>query len=150
MNKVYIPSPCPMIYSKMDPVVGGRFCGGCNKTVFDVTEKSPDELISFLKEKGTDVCVSALSDQLAPFHRTPWFKIKFVAAVVLSFFGFQMKPMAQAVKEKPSYPVVYKHDKDKHLKELKCYQENDGSMRRLYLFRKKRKTPYRTIGCPSF
>jgi hypothetical protein len=139
-----------MIFSKMDPTHGGRFCGSCKKTVFDVTKQSQDELTSFLKEKGEDVCVYAFSDQLAPSNQTSWFKIKFATAVVLAFFGFQMKPMAQTVKGKQHYPVVYKSDKAKHLKELKCYQESETTKGRKYIFRKKRKGRFITMGCPSF
>ncbi|MBI1265939.1 MAG: hypothetical protein GC193_00770 [Cryomorphaceae bacterium] len=150
MQKVHIPAPCPMIFSKMEPVAGGRFCNGCKKTVYDVSGFSEDDLTDFLNDKKQGVCVSALSDQLAPSNRTTWFKVKFAAAVMLAFFGFQMKPMAQTVKQKSDYPVVYKKDKNTHIKELKCYDAGPATKRRFRLFRKKKTMTARMIGCPSF
>lgn len=139
-----------MRFSRMQANADGRFCSGCSKTVYDLSAKSPEEMSAFFNEKGTNVCVSVLTTQINQPPATSWFKIKFAAAVLLAFFGFQMKPMAQEVRNKADHPVVYKRDKDQHLNELKCKPETKPFKRRFTPFRKKKRVTGRFIGCPSF
>lgn len=134
----------------MQASADGRFCSGCSKTVFDLTAKSPEEMNAFFKEKGTNVCVSVMSTQINQPPATSWFKIKFAAAVLLAFFGFQMKPMAQEVRNKADHPVVYKRVKDHHINSLICKQDVKPFKRRFSPFRKKKRVTHRFIGCPSF
>ena len=62
---ITIPDPCPESWDKMLPVVGGRNCDACCKTVVDFTAMTDAELIGFLQlQKDTPFCGRFLEMQL--------------------------------------------------------------------------------------
>ena len=49
---ISIPEPCHEDWNKMTPVEKGRFCNACNKTVFDFTGKSDEQIIETFESRG--------------------------------------------------------------------------------------------------
>lgn len=48
---------CPMNWDEMNPSANGRFCGKCQKEVFDLTNCSIDEVIALQRKHGA-ICGS--------------------------------------------------------------------------------------------
>lgn len=54
---ISIPKPCHEDWNKMTPDAKGAFCGSCQKTVYDFSDKTDEEIISvFEKEEKGKVC----------------------------------------------------------------------------------------------
>lgn len=54
---ISIPKPCHEDWAKMTPDAKGAFCGSCQKTVYDFSDKTDEEIISvFEKEEKGKVC----------------------------------------------------------------------------------------------
>ena len=54
---ISIPKPCHEDWNKMTPDAKGAFCGSCQKSVYDFSTKSDEEIISvFEKEGDAKVC----------------------------------------------------------------------------------------------
>ena len=54
---IQIPEPCQEDWNKMQPDVKGKFCNSCNKSVFDFTSKSDNEIQAILLQyKDQKVC----------------------------------------------------------------------------------------------
>lgn len=58
-----IPKPCHRDWSKMTIVEKGRFCKSCNKTVFDFTNQTREEIVRELNDKK-DICGRLSTSQL--------------------------------------------------------------------------------------
>lgn len=62
---ISIPKPCHEDWNKMTPDVKGAFCGSCQKSVYDFSNKSDEEIISVFKSKGKEkVCGRFATGQL--------------------------------------------------------------------------------------
>lgn len=61
-----IESPCPISWDSMDLKDDStqRFCRVCEKTVFDITAKTNDEVDELYFSNGGNICVSARANQL--------------------------------------------------------------------------------------
>lgn len=48
------------------PAEGGQFCSHCNKTVYDFSDKSLEDLLHFFETRGTSFCGAFTREQLKP------------------------------------------------------------------------------------
>jgi hypothetical protein len=63
---ISIPKPCHEDWNKMTPDEKGAFCGSCQKSVYDFSNKTDEEIISvFEKEEKGKVCGRFTSSQLS-------------------------------------------------------------------------------------
>ena len=83
-----------MLLNRMQPVPGGFACASCSCKTVDFRGKSPTEIQASLTD---GVCGIFTADQL-PHHRqlVGRARLAFRFAVVLSFLGFNVKPVAAA------------------------------------------------------
>ncbi len=64
--KISVPEPCHEDWNKMTPDEKGAFCGSCQKSVVDFSNKSPEEIGSILKASaGQKVCGRFKPSQLS-------------------------------------------------------------------------------------
>ncbi len=61
--QISIPAPCHENWAAMTPADKGRFCGACQKNVYDLT-RMPDKEILAILSRENDVCGSLTSGQL--------------------------------------------------------------------------------------
>jgi hypothetical protein len=64
MLQLRIPEPCHERWEDMRREERGRFCGGCQKTVVDLTTMSDREVLAYLARAGQGVCGRLLPEQL--------------------------------------------------------------------------------------
>jgi len=63
---ISIPKPCHEDWTKMTPDEKGVFCGSCQKSVYDFTNKSDEEIVSVFEKKGKEkVCGRFAPSQLS-------------------------------------------------------------------------------------
>lgn len=55
--KLTIPEPCHEDWAKMTPTEQGKFCGSCQKEVFDMTSTSEDEAVNKIHNSKGELCV---------------------------------------------------------------------------------------------
>lgn len=69
-----IPEPCHEDWDRMTPAEEGRFCGQCEKVVYDFTAMADEELFRFLELPHHGICGRYRNDQLnRPIENpTPW------------------------------------------------------------------------------
>ena len=69
---IVIPKPCHEDWNKMTPDQKGAFCGSCQKSVYDFTGKSDEEVIAILEgNKDKKICGRFDSKQLErPIEKT--------------------------------------------------------------------------------
>lgn len=90
---ISIPTPCHEDWSKMTPDAKGAFCASCQKSVYDFTNKSDEEIISVFEKKGKEkVCgrfaPAQLSRPIVSFGNETFSNsrlAKFVCALMLVF-----------------------------------------------------------------
>jgi len=62
---ISIPKPCHEDWNNMTPDAKGAFCGSCQKSVYDFSNKSDEEIISVFESKGKEkVCGRFATGQL--------------------------------------------------------------------------------------
>src|SRR5690606_33211822 len=61
--KISIPQPCHENWNDMLPEEKGRFCLSCQKSVYDYTKFSDNEIIETLQTKS-DICIKSTSKEL--------------------------------------------------------------------------------------
>jgi hypothetical protein len=70
--KLKIGNPCNENWDKMTPNDKGRFCQKCEKSVFDLSDSTDQEIIDFFKNKDEKVCGRLTKFQLNhDFYETP-------------------------------------------------------------------------------
>lgn len=62
--ELYIPEPCHEDWSQMTSVEKGKFCGQCQKQVYDFSTLSDAELIRFFEKRSAPICGRLHQDQL--------------------------------------------------------------------------------------
>lgn len=89
---ISIPKPCHEDWKKMTPDEKGAFCGSCQKSVYDFSKKTNEEIIDVFEEKGKEkVCgrfaPSQLSSPIISFgNETSTTRLtKFICALLLVF-----------------------------------------------------------------
>lgn len=69
---VHIPTPCPEPWATMTATSNGRHCAVCQTEVVDFTQKSPAEILAYLRqETGKRVCGRLSTTQLAVATAAP-------------------------------------------------------------------------------
>lgn len=68
IRSITITKPCHETWQAMAPVIGGRYCQSCCKTVMDFTNMSNEEIISYLSANH-HVCGRFYSKQLNSIER---------------------------------------------------------------------------------
>ena len=72
-SPVRLPQPCPANWSAMTPTVAGRHCAACCTEVVDFTQKSPAEVVAYLRqENGRRICGRVYAAQLAAAPGSRW------------------------------------------------------------------------------
>ncbi len=87
MKTIRIQEPCHEKWQNMTTCEGGKFCGVCQKTVYDFTKFTTTEAVDFL-ENNKDACGRFTETQLNPTHwsnrwaaKSKW--LSSIAAIVL-------------------------------------------------------------------
>lgn len=63
---ISIPKPCHEDWNKMTPDAKGAFCGSCQKSVYDFSNKSDEEILEVFEKKGKEkVCGRFTPSQLS-------------------------------------------------------------------------------------
>lgn len=63
---ITISEPCNKKWNKMTPVINGRYCSSCNKTVTDFTKMDKQEILDYWKNnKEINACGRFLKHQLS-------------------------------------------------------------------------------------
>ena len=66
-SHIALPQPCSASWAAMTPTAAGRHCAACRTEVVDFTQKSPDEILAYLRQAGSQpVCGRVRTTQLAP------------------------------------------------------------------------------------
>ena len=101
ITTITVPKPCSQNWDNMQDVNEGKFCSACEKTVYDLTGLSDEELIRFLNEKGKGVCGKFRNEQLSLAPKRSLFlsrvrlRAAAIAAFVFSRFFFSNEAKAQ-------------------------------------------------------
>lgn len=154
MKNLKIDKPCPVYLSK-DALLGNGFsCKGCNKHVIDFTNMSEEELLNNLKPNTCGIFTPEQIPQQGSYSGIK--RMAFYSLMLLSFLGFQVKPMAASTdvmvdttKNKGTTLVQKEGKQSRFQKQEDRKQEKVKNKRnRKSIFRKKRK--FRPMGCPNF
>jgi hypothetical protein len=89
INNVRLSFACDQDWNKMTPDADGRFCNGCQKKVYDLTNKKVAYFVKIMEENNGNVCGHFNADQmlpLAPVYKPRW-KTWVVAAIVFIGLG---------------------------------------------------------------
>lgn len=95
---------CNRNWEDMIPVENGRFCNDCQKKVVDFTNKTNDEIASYLMSSTTKVCGKFQQSQLAPSLPQPVWKSWLSAAAMFATVFMGIKE-ASAQKTLPTKSV---------------------------------------------
>ncbi|RZJ65875.1 MAG: hypothetical protein EOO50_12200 [Flavobacterium sp.] len=87
--QINIPTPCHEDWQQMTHVEKGRFCGSCQKTVYDFTHSSDAEIIAKLKT-STDACGRFQHSQLQRELYVPEKKSPLWLAAASGVLGFMI------------------------------------------------------------
>lgn len=99
--QLQIAEPCHENWNQMTAQTQGRFCGSCQKTVFDFTTMTDNQLLEYFKNYKSDTCGRFENHQLDRVLATPppakpsWYKWGF--AMLFSGFLFTSKAKAQGM-----------------------------------------------------
>jgi hypothetical protein len=136
-----------MLLSRMSPTADGFHCRSCNHATVDFRGLSPDEIREKLRP---GMCGIFTADQIPAQRALTGRGLRaFRLAVILSFFGFRVAPVAAAdgpLLTPPTTAAVTTADADGDA------ADRDDRPRRKRLFHRFRrnKVKGRLAGCPSF
>jgi hypothetical protein len=156
-QKPHIENPCPMILARIQKE-GDFYCKSCKKDIIDFREKSDKEII----EKSKDgVCGIYNEDQVTTTNYGFRKRFLFQLLTVLSFIGFNVKPIQAQETPKKTEPIKVAKDtlREPVIGKIKLDPKRDTLLmsdpdlekpKKKWFRRKKKKVTGRTIGCPSF
>lgn len=102
MNKITIKNPCTENWNKMKPIVTGKHCSSCNKSVIDIRTKTKEELNFIIETNGSEgLCIRANKSQIRDYQYVK--PIKRLAFALLIVFGnalFSISASAQEATQK--------------------------------------------------
>jgi hypothetical protein len=84
INNTRLSFACDQDWNNMRPESDGRFCGGCQKKVYDLRDKNVAYFVQIMEENNGNVCGHFSADQMmppAPTYKPRW-KTWLMAAVV--------------------------------------------------------------------
>ncbi len=152
VTKIKVENPCPFLLYRMNKDGNDYFCKSCSKTVVDFRNKTEEEIKCFADK---DTCGVFTINQLKGQQTQSILRQTiFYFLTVLSFFGFNVKPLtAQTIDTiKLKTEIVTPKGNNKKYKKFKTDEvtktENNKNDKK-FLFRRKKKKQV-IIGCPSF
>jgi hypothetical protein len=67
VSAIHIPTPCAESWAAMTPTSRGHHCAACRTEVVDFTQKSPAEILAYLRQaSGRPICGRVYAAQTAP------------------------------------------------------------------------------------
>ena len=154
-SSLRIDRPCPMLLSRMSPTADGFHCRSCNHATVDFRGLSPDEIREKLRP---GMCGIFTADQIPAQRALTGRGLRaFRLAVVLSFFGFRVSPVAAAdgalLTPSPTAAVAtVDADLEADLDADGNAADRDDRPRRKRLFHRFRRNKVKgyVTGCPAF
>ncbi|RYE15121.1 MAG: hypothetical protein EOP51_27225, partial [Sphingobacteriales bacterium] len=89
---------CPVDYTSMTDIEGGKFCNHCEKKVYDFTNSKADVFRQILAENNNSVCGRFTVEQMAvqqPAFNPAWKKWLSAAMVLIGINLWEGKALAQ-------------------------------------------------------
>ena len=107
INNVNLDFICNQKWDAMEDTSEGKFCNGCQKTVYDLTDKNANYFLKLLTENGQGFCGRYKTHQLIqnPVEDKSWKKWAIAAMIFIGFGSFMPKAAAQGVKEPRPQPL---------------------------------------------
>lgn len=78
---------CPQNWDNMTICGNGRFCGVCQKTVYDFTDKSQKEFDDIVLRHDGQICGRFRKAQMTPSVKQPIMTVNFAKAAAFAAFG---------------------------------------------------------------
>jgi hypothetical protein len=63
---------CDQVWDEMNPVLGGRLCGKCDKKIVDFSKMTHSEIAFYMADRNEPVCGFYLRDQLPQFAKNKY------------------------------------------------------------------------------
>jgi hypothetical protein len=101
INGASLSFKCEEKWEEMKAAGDGRFCGVCQKKVYDLTDKKAAYFLQIMQENNNNVCGRFTNDQLVPTTPSPksiWKKWAVAAMVFIGFGATGQKANAQEAK----------------------------------------------------
>ncbi|WP_342328521.1 hypothetical protein [Pedobacter sp. FW305-3-2-15-E-R2A2] len=98
INGASLSFKCEEKWEEMKAEGDGRFCGVCQKKVYDLTDKKAAYFIQIMQENNNNVCGRFTNDQLvpaAPSQKSVWKRWAIAAMVFIGFGAAGQKANAQ-------------------------------------------------------
>jgi hypothetical protein len=150
--KPSVQSPCPMMLFRMKEKNGEYYCKGCQKEIIDFRDKS---LVEIKAACTKDICGIFNNHQVNKVRRPFTYHLKYMALVVLSFFGFNVAPLrAQSTPSKKQNISLIQRQTVLDQKDYKPgvvpAKSSEHKSTKKKIVRRKKTLKFRTVGCPSF
>ena len=152
-QNIQIHHPCPIPLSKLKSNGSDFYCKGCSKSVIDFRGKSKTEIRSACA--SGNVCGVFDNNQLTnqgQYSGLNLFLFRFLAVIAL--LGINVSPLKAQVFNSG---LIQQKKLIKELKNIELDKKTSNedekqtqAKNKYYLFNKKKKRSFRTIGCPSF
>ena len=92
---------CNQDWDKMQNTSEGKFCTGCQKNVYDLTDKKVADFLKLLDKNNNSFCGRYKATQIAPNSKeNVWRKWAIAAFVFIGMSPFLQKASAQTIKDK--------------------------------------------------
>lgn len=117
INGASLSFKCEEKWEEMKAAGDGRFCGVCQKKVYDLTDKKAAYFMQIMQENNNNVCGRFTNDQLvpaAPSQKSVWKRWAIAAMVFIGFGAAGQKANAQEAlmgkvlkkEREPDYPKM--------------------------------------------
>ena len=87
-ERIVLTFQCDQDWDEMKPTACGRFCDVCKREVFDLANKSTNE-INRLKAANSNMCgvfnIEQVESDLIPLELAPLRKLRYYAAAIAAF-----------------------------------------------------------------
>jgi hypothetical protein len=149
--QIKINNPCPMTMGRLKN--GREFaCNSCNTIIVDFRGKTTNEIIQVISKKKT--CGIFNDSQVIVPKFSLSSNLLFKILTILAFIGFNVKPINAQTTEIRKDSISFQKQKNTLNKKTEINESSSDTskikLRKKKWWRRKRKTEYRTIGCPSF
>lgn len=115
--KITIPEPCHEDWDSMQADARGKFCGACCQSVYDFSDKTPEQIHDILREQSSkSICGYFKESQLnkplllQPLYKPATFTARFALALYLVFGSllFSCKSLPQPEQKQQDGPIFQK------------------------------------------